>query len=284
MKSTRLVAALLCVSAVLLPGGAFAQSGANASGLSISAIAQSLDYAETASGSTLDKDIGTLWGVSARWRQDFRNSFLICDLSYASTKSATYDGALQYSDGSTIPYSFDGQHESILLLQADFGYCVFRSGAFSINTCAGFGYREWLRGEDDSSHYDYKEDYHWFFTDGGLDLDLRTGNWYIGLMGKIAIPLSPVMETSMNGALPLNTSFSLGSVPAFIVKGSIQFYFPSAGKPGRLFLALCPFYEHWGIGKSNPIYITSTQYIYEPDSKTDIYGLTLGLGMFLGRP
>jgi len=242
----------------------------------------SLDYRESEGGAILDKDTGSLWGFHVDWRRDFRRVFVASSLSFSATSSATYDGFLQDGSGNAIPYSFDTEPESFFLLRANLGYKAAEAGSITISPVVGFGYRDWVRGKDDYSTYDYREDYYWFFADGGLRLDAKRDRWRFGLQGEIAYPIAPRMETDMNGEFPAMT-FSLGAVPAFLAEGSIRYDFAeSYGQ--RFFLAIQPFYQRWGIGKSNTIVATDAydgnQYaIDEPKSATSIYGLTLGLGI-----
>jgi hypothetical protein len=276
----------LGVSAIILGRGVYAQADGTPSHFTLSAAGQSLNYKETASGSTLDSDKGMMWGASAQWRQDLDQFFLMGSASFTTTGSATYDGALQYSDGTTVPYSFDTENETMVLLQADFGYKLFHTGRATISPCMGLGYRDWVRGQDDISSGDYKEDYHWPFVDGGVDFDLKTGDWQFGFLGKIAYPISPVMETDVAGDSTTTLSFNLGAVLSYIATATVKYRFSSSDPSKRFYIALTPFFEHWGIGASQTVYYVSQYYypghyvgMYEPDSSTNIYGLTIGFGM-----
>jgi hypothetical protein len=275
MKAKSTLALALGASAIILGRGAYAQADGTLSRFNLNAVGQYLNYEETTSGSTLDSDKGMMWGASLHWRQDLKEYLLIVDASYTATGSATYDGALQYSDGSTVPYSFNSEKESILLLQADFGYKFFRSGGMTVSPLLGLGYRDWIRGQDDIANYNYKEDYHWFFVDGGVDLDLQAGNWQFGFLGKLAYPLSPQMETDVAGTYPAMT-FSLGSVLSYAAAATLRYRFPSSDPSKRFFLTMSPFFEHWGLGKSGVNFVSG---MYEPDSSANIFGLTLGFGL-----
>jgi len=275
MKTKTTLALAICASMIILGRGAYAQDDSALSHFNLNAVGQYLDYRETSSGSTLDSDKGMMWGASAHWRQDLKEYLLIVDASYTATGSATYDGALQYSDGTTIPYSFNSEKEAIFLLRADFGYKLFRSGGITVSPLLGLGYRDWVRGQDDIANGNYQEDYHWFFVDGGVDLDLQAGNWQFGFLGKLAYPLSPEMVTDVAGAYPTMT-FSLGSVLSYAAIATVRYRFPSSDPSKRFFLAMSPFFEHWGLGKSGVNFVSG---MYEPDSSTNVLGLTMGFGM-----
>lgn len=277
MKASSMLVFTICASMALAARGVSAQESGKLSHITLSAVGQNLDYEETASGSTLDSDKGAMWGATAEWRQDMDPYLLIVKTSYAATESAVYDGSLQYSDGTTVPYSAGGQKESIWLLQADLGYKYLRSGGMTLSPLVGLGYRDWLRGQNDIANGNYKEDYHWFFVDGGVDFDFQTGNWLFGFQGKAAYPLAAEMVTDVAGTYP-TMSFSLGSVLSYFVTGTIRYRFPSSDPAKRFYVAMSPFFEHWGLGAS-----AVNQYgIYEPDSSTNIFGLTLGFGMDAG--
>jgi hypothetical protein len=286
MKAKTMLALAIGASAIILGRGAYAQVGGTLSHISLSAVGQNLDYEETASGSTLDSDKGMMWGAQAQWRQDINEFLVIGNVSYTATNSATYDGSLQDSSGNTTPYSFDSEKEKMFLLQADVGYKVVDSGRMTLAPLLGLGYRDWVRGQDDIANGDYKEDYHWFFVDGGVDFDLKAGNWLFGFLGKLAYPLSPKMETDVAGDSLTTLSFDIGAVLSYIATATVKYRFPSSDPSKRFYIALTPFYEHWGIGASPTIYYVSQNYypghyvgMYEPDSSTSIYGLTLGFGL-----
>jgi hypothetical protein len=70
----------------------------------------------------------------------------------------------------------------------------------------------------------------------------------------------------------------LGAVPFYIVSATVQCDFPSSNPYRSFFLSISPFFEHWGVGKSDIV-----DSFYEPDSTTNIYGATIGFGMKLGN-
>jgi len=64
---------------------------------------------------------------------------------------------------------------------------------------------------------------------------------------------------------------------------SVDIYKPEPIEKFKVFVVLTPYFQHWEIGASNDVTVTSgvvvNPHSYEPKSSTNIFGFQVGLGI-----
>lgn len=282
MKLRYFLTVLPCLVAGTAGMAAYAEVLPADSDFTLGIIGDYLYYEETQSGSFFDSDSGALLGIDFNYRQDLGPLLVLVDANFTYSNAAFYNGSLQHFNGTVTPYTTQTP-EMIWLIHGDLGWKVPATGPFYIAPCAGAGYRDWARGMDNPENYDQLETYSWFFVDAGMAIHATVHPWEVNLLAQIAYPLSPTMSTNLRGIIPY-TTFYLGTVPAYLISAKIQHAITRNAQKKIIYISLSPWYQHWGIGKSNTDYFTinGTEYsVYEPDSSTDIFGISLGVGIDL---
>ena len=238
-----------------------------------------LKYYEYLNGNELDSDKGTLKGGYLEVRTDYYDIFARLSFDYVSTNDATYNGFLQDLSGNILgPYSHTIK-EKFALTVGDFGYKVLNFGTTTVSLYGGVGYWYWLRGENNLP--DYEETYSWFFVEGGVNGAVRVGRFLFQLDGTLTYPISPTMTTSVAGTFDKAT-FRLGPKVGYRAEAPIRFDF-SRGDETSVFLFVTPYYLKWNVRQSDEVTLTSGGIpignAVEPESKTEIYGFRVGLGV-----
>jgi len=222
-----------------------------------------MHYEETYKGEFLDKDTGWLNGFFTEFRYDNQNIFARINYQYGYTDSATYDGSLQ--DGT--PYSASTPEE-YGQIELNSGLKAIKFTSSTASLYAGFGYRDWLRGQNVSP--DYLEEYSWYYGEIGINWALKYNSWIFALDAAVQHTINPKMETG-------GVSFDIKSRPGYRIQLPVN-YFLSDFDLDKIFIFTTPYFQRWNIGASDVVYIGSNGYM-EPDSYTNIYGIRLGMGI-----
>ena len=236
-----------------------------------------LHYRETdSSGNVLDRDYGWLNGLDIEARFENRVLWTRLSADYLWSHDATYDGAICSSAG-CVPAKFSAS-ERIALYEADIGLKLLNVKTGTLTPYAGIGRRIWWRGVDG-------EKYSWYYAAIGLNYVWRTGKLTAGADVAAALPFNMKLTTSVDGSYDAAT-FRLRD--ALGVEVEVPFTYDVHKEypdRGRVFLFLTPYYQHWGIKASDPVWMTSKgvpvagEARYEPDSTANLYGIRVGLGV-----
>jgi hypothetical protein len=236
------------------------QSGTYTAEIGVSTL--SFNYAElNDAGATLDKELGSIPGLSFRLAQ--RQSDWETDL-LASYHYGRVDYIGQTQSG--VPYNTRTDEKV-----GDFALRLGRwfEGSYPVMPYAGFGYRRWDR--DILGGGGYFESYYWKYVWLGAKFVAyqRAATNLMLDIGWVR-PLDPVLD--VYGAFN-NPTLSPGS------RSGLRLMLTS-----RLMLVentaliLEPYYEYWQLGRS-PSVSSGGSTIYEPESKTRNFGMNMRLGM-----
>lgn len=244
-----------------------------------------LSYREIVNKKVLDRDTGWINGISAEVRGDSKFLFIRTNLNSSWTSSAKYSGAIQnYKTGETAPYS-TSTPEEFYQWELNMGFKALNFSTATLTPYAGFGYRDWLRGQNTGS--DYQENYEWWYIPLGLNLAYGNGDWLFILDGAAEFMINPKM-TATPPALDRKT-FKIKSRPGYRAELTIR-YNVYRNRSVKLFIFGTPYYQRWNIGASDAVILTyggvpvqdndgNTVYAFEPKSSTDIYGFRAGIGV-----
>jgi hypothetical protein len=183
------------------------------------------------------------------------------------------DGNLTY-DGATFsgtPMSFD-HSMSFFKFEGDIGYTNAINEKLLLIPYTGYGYRYWRRGETEniSGALFIKEQYTWSYIPVGVRVDYKMDDkWTIGANAAVHFMFGGKMTayfSEVNSALP-DVDFDLGDKPAYYFEIPVSYKYDQNWSFVGTF-----WYEYSEIGKSDTVYG-----LYEPDSKTNQYGFSLGV-------
>jgi hypothetical protein len=183
------------------------------------------------------------------------------------------DGNLTY-EGETFsgrPLSFD-HSMSFFKFEGDIGYTNAINEKLLLIPYTGYGYRYWRRGETEtiSGAQFIKEQYTWSYIPVGVRVDYKMDEkWTIGANAAVHFMFGGIMTayfSEVNSALP-DVDFDLGNKPAYYFEMPVSYKYDQNWSFMGTF-----WYEYSEIGKSDIVYG-----LYEPDSKTNQYGFSLGV-------
>ncbi|MDA8088202.1 MAG: hypothetical protein M0Z75_16080 [Nitrospiraceae bacterium] len=236
-----------------------------------------LDYEERdMNGAVLDRDYGYLNGLYGEARFEGRIVWTRLTADRSWTNNATYDGALL--DGTPSKFS---TRERISLYEGDIGAKVLNAGTSTLAPYLGVGRRIWWRGADILP--DYIEKYSWYFGAIGLNYVWRVGRLTVGADIAVHIPFNMRMTTNKAGLFD-ETTFKLKKRVGFEARLPFTYnIYRRLASPDKIFIFMTPYYQYWPIGASAPMALTGDvaprEVDYEPDSRTDLYGADMGLGV-----
>ncbi|MEN6320136.1 MAG: autotransporter outer membrane beta-barrel domain-containing protein [Syntrophaceae bacterium] len=235
------------------------------------------DYKEDLSnGKSTEK--GWLPGIYLGWNYNKQNavySKIFIEFSYGNTE---YDGTTQ--SGTAITYS-DHNPQYLFRGEWDIGYNFAVTKNVSLKPYVGYGYRRWSRGEEHitSTYASYNEIYYWHYFPVGITADIAIGDKLLiqpnaGLRfmfyGKMTAYFSE-LDSGFN-----DPSFKLGNKTGWYAEIPVTYKFSQTWA-----IVMKPWYEYSAIGKSDTETITyygsTWGYAYEPSSKTNQYGVNLGI-------
>lgn len=222
----------------------------------------------------IDEDYGKLRGFYVKG--GYKSNYYIAWMRgspFIEAYFRRYAALITYDGGSSLgPLSFDDEHAKVQRFGIKLGaYRDFLTKA-EIFGYFDIGKRIWYRGQNRiiQGVIDYPEKYWWtyFGLGAGVNYDLvprlSTGI-EVELMG------SPEELTWMRADFDEGGTFDLGCVFGAEVKLPVKYYFLK-----NLSFDVTPYFTYWKIDKSTDTLISGRPY-YEPDSKTHIEGLLVGL-------
>jgi hypothetical protein len=209
--------------------------------------------------------------------------------TYQGVNNPLYGRALfEYAEGKV---DYDGStqagmplkaktSERFLNYEANIGYTLKPRPSVlpaHITFYTGFGYRYWHRGLD--GQFPYSEEYSWMYVPVGLRGTFRISQKWTGAVdialwimfdGDIKVNFSD-LDPNFN-----NPKKSLGNDLGWKIEVPIDYMFLEHWS-----LEFAPAYENYSFGKSDPFTITYAGVPvlsgYEPDSRTNIYSMRLGV-------
>ncbi len=239
-----------------------------------------LAYSEEGpNGGCLDKDTAWLNGLALEARYETSVIWTRFTAQYLNSGWANYDGSTQ--DGTPLSMF---TRERIYQYEGDFGYKALDLHTSTLTPYAGLGYRIWDRGSD--ALPDYEEKYTWVYFAAGADYVFRLERWTAGANAALRLPFNMRLRTNLAGKYD-EATFYLKTRAGFSVELPVTYEFYGyhslhAGRPS-FFVYLTPYYQHWGIGASHQVTLTSKgvpgEAYYEPDSSSDIFGARAGIGL-----
>lgn len=233
---------------------------------------QHFEYEENHDGNRLNKEDGELPGLELRL-EEYRGQW------YARAWGRYADGEVDY-DGQTnagAPLNTDTD-ETIWHGHLGLGRWLTSPDSFlDLGLQAGGGYRHWERDiQSTSTVLGLEETYRWPYLSAGATALKTRGAATWSLEAELLWPINPEVEIDDNPVFnktELDLEQQLG--------GRLALRWHQDLNP-RLGLALELWYEHWELGQSDTETINAkgggTLSIFEPDSDTDIIGVTLSLG------
>ncbi len=225
-----------------------------------------IHYSEWSGGVKLDEDYGShtgsYWVVGYRSPNYYNCDDWILGKPYIEGYYTQYANFIHYK-GALIgggPYNANQRSEV-----KEFGVKLGGYGDFStkgeIYSYIDIGKRVWNRGEDDAP--DYHEKYYWVYTGLGIGINY---NFFprltAGFEAEYLFTYRPKMHADN-----IDTTFTLGHVWGTNLRMPIKYYVLK-----NLSLDLTPYFTYWQIHASNVL-----DGWYEPQSKTHLEGLLLGL-------
>jgi len=210
----------------------------------------------------------------------YDNKFLFTSLIFSCTgsDSATYLGTANDAYGTSSVNIRTS--EAIYLSEVNIGYKPLNYDAFSLACYGGFGYRYWVRGNNNSSTGDYIEDYSWYYLSGGVECSIRIADLFFRVRGELYLPIDMNMQSNFNGNYD-RTEFKLGVKLGYGIEGMI-YYTIYKNEALAVSVFISPYFQQWNIGKSGNVTLTqqginSGYEAYEPDSSTNIFGYRFGV-------
>jgi hypothetical protein len=195
-----------------------------------------------------------------------------------SDSDVTYDGSTQ---GGT-PLTFSDSRQKIFKFEVNVGYSIPLGKNTSIIPFLGYGYHYWERGQGriTPAFIEYEEDYHWNYIPLGFKIEHA-------LADRLKLGFTAQMNCMYNGKMKVRTSevgltgndgtFELGNRVGFYLELPLRFDLTK-----WLFINVTPWYQYIRIGESDRLdLVLGNQvvgYAYEPSSRTNWYGINLGVG------
>lgn len=222
-------------------------------------------------------EAGFLPGIHVSYSYAGIKNPLYVRLLFEHTEGKTdYDGALQ--DGTPAKGKTNNRFNT---WEGNMGFTLKPWSSelpFSITFYTGFGYRYWNRGL--GGQYPYSEEYSWKYIPVGLrgayrmsekwTVEVDIAAWFI-FDGEIKVNLS---EANSNYN---NSKTALGNKMGWKIEIPLNYQLSNHWS-----LNLVPSYENYSFGKGDKFIITyagmPTEFVgYEPDSRTSIYSIRLGV-------
>jgi len=258
------------VLAVVLPAAAYA---GGESELQAAFKTFSFDYREDFPPPGKSEESGWLPGAALRYT--FRGSSiplyasLLCEATIART---TYDGAIEYSDGTIAPYS-DKTSNTFLRVEGQVGFSLSTPGRISLTLFSGYGYRSWTRRLPGSGGYE--EEYSWGYVPLGALLEFPAG-------ARWTLAAETVARFMVNGSIAIllpqfnNPDLTLGDRFGWRIALPVGYTWNSAWS-----FNATPWLDYSAIGESNNsatvILGGISEYVREPSSHTRQAGLDIGI-------
>jgi hypothetical protein len=202
---------------------------------------------------------------------------------YAKARMKYAAADIEY-DGATMggtPIKYSNQSAKMFKFEADVGYPISITKDFTLIPYTGYSYHYWQRGETKSvspSSTWTKEVYQWHNIPVGIKADYDINE-------KWNLAGSASANFMFYGKMTLFTSERYAGVPDFdfTLGNNIGFYaeMPVTYKfTNNWSIVVTPWYEYSAFGQSETQYYTYGGWLYsayEPSSKTNQYGINLGV-------
>jgi hypothetical protein len=213
-------------------------------------------------GARLLEESGPILGFGVAAKSDMNYSFTL------KCKGELFGGLIDY-DGLTLqgmPFTTDTEYFGFKV-ESDLGRKFMIAKRFSLEPFAGLGYRRWSREIQSTSFaFGYKETWWTFYGRLGLQGDLVFTDQLTAFAdGGIKVPIRNENEVDFR-------TFGLSTIT--VEPGNEVSYFAEAGLRWRN-LKSSVYYEGMRFSKSALDEIF--QAVYQPESKADIFGISIGL-------
>lgn len=233
----------------------------------------SYDYKEVWTPPARSNELGFLPGfyVGYMYRGSAVPLFGKLNIEY-TTSQTTYDGGIQFADGSYIPFT-DKTKNIFKRFEVLGGYGFdLAKGRISLTPYAGYGYRFWRRTLPGGAA-GYEEDYSWSYVSIGARTDYRFGD-------RWSASADIVLRIMFGGGLDVKRE-SFGNPTLHIGnKLGYKFSFPVRLLVGDGWsLVFEPWYESSGIAEGEVFVLdpNTGDGIREPESSTNIFGISAGV-------
>ncbi|HVO64927.1 MAG TPA: hypothetical protein VMT12_00460 [Syntrophales bacterium] len=236
------------------------------------------DYKEDLPAPFKSTESGWLPGVYIGWYYNKKNavySKVFFEFSYGDTE---FDGTTQA--GTPIKFKEDN-HQFLFRGEWDIGYNFGLTKDISIKPYTGYGFRLWDRGyaKRTAAYTSYKERYYWHYIPVGIMADFNVGDKLsiepnagarIMFYGKMTAYFSEV-DPGYN-----DPEFKLGNKVGWYAEIPLKYRLSQSWS-----IVVKPWYEYSAIGESDVSALTYygalSGYYYEPTSKTNQYGVNVGV-------
>jgi hypothetical protein len=229
-------------------------------------------YGETVNNATFDTEDGWMpsFAVSGTAlltskKYSFLNDLYLNLDGGVTSGNSTYDGGLQFSNGTTIPYNNQTTHTSIYTLSGQIGHAFFVTDNFVVIPLLDLGFRYWDRNFKGTGGY--QENYRHGQILGGALLQFSPfQKWVFSLTGEVG--------STFGGGLNLpdyGLNFDLGSTTIWKAKAKAGYFFTD-----KLEATATVQFDGFGYGQSQKI-----NGAYEPDSYTHEITTLIGVGYHL---
>lgn len=187
-------------------------------------------------------------------------------LSYASA-DITYDGSTM---GGT-PVKYSNQSARMLKFETNIGYAIPIGKNFLLIPYLGYGYQYWERGDPGYSDgaFTYQEVYKWHYIPVGIKADFNiTDKLNIAASAAANFMFYGQMTAYLSSIGGIDMDFTLGNRIGFYAEIPVTFKFTN-----NIRIAVTPWYEYSSFGASD----VNGYGFYEPSSKTNKYGVNVGI-------
>jgi hypothetical protein len=195
-------------------------------------------------------------------------------LSYAAA-DITYDGSSQDLHGNIQPLKYTNQSARMFKFETNIGYAIPIAKGFLLIPYLGYGFQDWARGDPGciDGTVTYLEEYRWHYIPVGIKADYN-------ITEKLNIAASAAANFMFYGAatayfsqtaggnLGPDMSFTLGNRIGFYAEIPVTFKFTN-----NIGISVTPWYEYSSFGESD----VNVYGFYEPSSRTNKYGVNLGV-------
>lgn len=277
----RIFALFLCLGLAISPiwadaSQAYQGPGNNGFYLMAGYDGNSLNYKEyDRSGAFADRDTGWQNGFDVQARYETNRIWLRGLFEYSKSNDSKYKG----TSLSGVPMHLKTP-EDFYRYEFAIGYKILNIGGAALTPYVGIGYRDWRRGEN--ALPDYLEKYTWGYVPVGLNYVSRFDRWTIGADVALQFPFNMDAKTDMDHAID-SATFHLKARTGFRAELPVSVDISKSADAMKVFGFLTPYYQHWGIGASNDVTVTSggvpVGILYEPKSDTNIFGFQVGIGV-----
>ncbi len=236
---------------------------------------QYFDYKEKLQEPLKSNETGFLPGLHLTYTYQGVNNPLYGRLLFEYTEGKTdYDGSTQAG----VPMKAKTNNR-FNTYEGNIGYTIKGSQRWPVNVAfyTGFGYRYWNRGLD--GQLPYSEEYSFKYIPVGVRGIYRFHEkWTAEVDLALWILFDSEIKVNFSDLDPNfnNPKGSLGNTLGWKIEVPFNYFFLKHWS-----LELAPSYEFYGFGKSDPFTVTFSGVpvfsAYEPDSRTNIYSLRLGV-------